>query len=138
MIQLGTFSFSVLSSNVLSHLPTYSDETKEERRARKRKSRWGAEETDKTFIPGMPTVIPTNLSKDQEQAYLCKYRLYKIFPFTIIISFFFMLYITLIKILITKSQFLFSALKLIWLINIFSISNAGRFTIIFLSSKDLM
>ncbi len=42
-------------------------------RKRRRKSRWGAEETDKTFIPGMPTVLPTNLSKEQEEAYVCEY-----------------------------------------------------------------
>ncbi|KAI5753791.1 hypothetical protein M8J77_003407 [Diaphorina citri] len=56
----------------------FPNETKEERRARKRKSRWGAEETDKTFIPGMPTVIPTNLSKDQEQAYLYQLQIEEI------------------------------------------------------------
>lgn len=45
----------------------------EPERKRRRKSRWGAEETDKTFIPGMPTVLPTNLSKEQEEAYVCEY-----------------------------------------------------------------
>ncbi|KAH3863263.1 splicing factor 1-like [Dreissena polymorpha] len=40
-------------------------------RKRKRKSRWGAEEVvDKTVIPGMPTILPANLSKEQEQQYL--------------------------------------------------------------------
>ena len=46
-------------------------ESKEERRKR-RKTRWGGNEHDKTFIPGMPTVLPTNLTPDQERAYLCK------------------------------------------------------------------
>lgn len=46
---------------------------REERRKR-RKSRWGNEEKEKSFILGMPTVLPTNLSKEQEEAYLCKYR----------------------------------------------------------------
>lgn len=46
-------------------------ESKEERRKR-RKSRWGGSEHEKTFIPGMPTVLPTNLTPDQEKAYLCK------------------------------------------------------------------
>ena len=47
-------------------------ESKEERRKRK-KSRWGSDEKDKSFILGMPTVLPTNLSKEQEAAYLCEY-----------------------------------------------------------------
>ena len=49
-----------------------SKESREERR-RKRKSRWGGQETtEKTFIPGMPTMMPQGLSKDQEEAYLRK------------------------------------------------------------------
>jgi hypothetical protein len=47
-------------------------ESREERRKR-RKSRWGGSEHEKTFIPGMPTVLPTNLTPEQEKAYLCKY-----------------------------------------------------------------
>lgn len=43
-------------------------------RKRKRKSRWAGGEDDKTFIPGMPTMLPQGLNKDQEQAYLCKCR----------------------------------------------------------------
>lgn len=45
----------------------------DQEKKKRRKSRWGAEETDKTFIPGLPTVLPTNLSKEQEEAYVCKY-----------------------------------------------------------------
>ena len=41
-------------------------------RKRKRKSRWGGDEKEKAFIPGMPTVIPPGLSKEQERLYLCK------------------------------------------------------------------
>ena len=41
-------------------------------RKRKRKSRWAGGEDDKTFIPGMPTMLPQGLNKDQEQAYLRK------------------------------------------------------------------
>ena len=53
-----------------------SKESREERR-RKRKSRWGGQETtEKTFIPGMPTMMPQGLSKDQEEAYLRKSQLY--------------------------------------------------------------
>ena len=45
-------------------------------RKRKRKSRWGGGDTDKTFIPGMPTMMPSGLSKEQEEAYLreCAFR----------------------------------------------------------------
>ncbi len=40
-------------------------------RKRKRKSRWGtADISEKLFIPGMPTVLPGNLTKEQEDAYL--------------------------------------------------------------------
>ena len=52
--------------------PPAEKESREERR-RKRKSRWGGQETtEKTFIPGMPTMMPQGLSKDQEEAYLRK------------------------------------------------------------------
>lgn len=42
-------------------------------RVRKRRSRWGGDDKEKTFIPGMPTVLPANLTKEQEEAYLGKY-----------------------------------------------------------------
>lgn len=57
-------------------------ESKEERRKRK-KSRWGSDEKDKSFILGMPTVLPTNLSKEQEAAYLCKYAVFYRHSFSI-------------------------------------------------------
>lgn len=41
-------------------------------RKRKKKSRWGGSDLEKTFIPGMPTVLPHNLTKEQEEAYICK------------------------------------------------------------------
>lgn len=41
-------------------------------RKRKRRSRWGGGEEDKTFIPGMPTIMPQGLTREQEEAYLCK------------------------------------------------------------------
>lgn len=49
--------------------------SEEPRRARKRKSRWGAEETERVFIPGMPTIIPSNLTKEQEQHYLLQIQI---------------------------------------------------------------
>ena len=50
-----------------------SDQESREERRRKRKSRWGgADGAEKTFIPGMPTMMPQGLSADQEEAYLRK------------------------------------------------------------------
>ena len=34
---------------------------------RKRKSRWGGGEDDKTFIPGMPTMMPQGLNTQQQE-----------------------------------------------------------------------
>lgn len=42
-------------------------------RERKKKSRWGGSENDKTFIPGMPTVLPSSLDSHQQEAYLGDY-----------------------------------------------------------------
>ena len=64
-------SSSVGPTNNIKQEPP--SETKEERRARKRKSRWGGNDgVEKTFIPGMPTMMPQGLSKEQEEAYLRK------------------------------------------------------------------
>lgn len=43
-----------------------------EERKRKRKSRWEGDDTEKVFIPGLPTILPANLTPHQEQIYLCK------------------------------------------------------------------
>jgi len=48
-------------------------ESREERK-KKRKSRW-TDETCKTFIPGLPTMIPTGMSKEQEEAYLLQLKI---------------------------------------------------------------
>ncbi|BES91652.1 Hypothetical protein domain [Nesidiocoris tenuis] len=50
-------------------------EQRERERRKKRKSRWGGDEMDKAFILGMPTVLPTNLSKEQEEAYLLQLQI---------------------------------------------------------------
>eukprot|EP00094_Tigriopus_californicus_P010992 TCALIF_10603-PA protein Name:"Similar to SF1 Splicing factor 1 (Homo sapiens)" AED:0.14 eAED:0.14 QI:107/0.6/0.5/1/1/1/6/113/717 len=44
-------------------------------RRKKRKSRWGGGEDEKTFIPGMPTMMPQGLSKEQEEAYLLQLKI---------------------------------------------------------------
>uniref|UniRef100_A0A8R1DQP2 Uncharacterized protein n=1 Tax=Caenorhabditis japonica TaxID=281687 RepID=A0A8R1DQP2_CAEJA len=36
---------------------------------KERKSRWS---TTKSFVPGMPTILPSDLTEDQRNAYLCK------------------------------------------------------------------
>lgn len=45
-------------------------------RKRKRKSRWASSNdgNEKTFIPGMPTILPSNLNPDQQEAYLGNYQ----------------------------------------------------------------
>ncbi|KDR15002.1 splicing factor 1-like [Zootermopsis nevadensis] len=55
-----------------------TDAEREERKAKRRRSRWGGDEKEKTFIPGMPTVLPTNLSKEQEEAYLVQLQIEEI------------------------------------------------------------
>lgn len=50
----------------------FSEEREKEERRRRRKTRWGGSEHDKTFIPGMPTILPSTLNKEQEEAYLSK------------------------------------------------------------------
>ena len=37
---------------------------------KKRRSRWASEDT-RTVIPGLPTVLPSNLSEAQQKLYLC-------------------------------------------------------------------
>lgn len=39
-------------------------------RRRKKKSRWAGGDHDKTFIPGMPTILPAGMTQDQQEAYL--------------------------------------------------------------------
>lgn len=70
---INSINASILGkSQASSGMASNSAESREERR-RKRKSRWGGDEsTEKTFIPGMPTMMPQGLSKDQEEAYLRK------------------------------------------------------------------
>jgi len=45
---------------------------------KKKRSRWGAESIDKTFIPGMPTVVPMGLNNDQEKQYLLQLQIEEI------------------------------------------------------------
>lgn len=54
-----------------------SNDSRESRR-KKRKSRWGNDETEKVVIPGLPTIIPNNLTKEQEEMYLLTVRIEEI------------------------------------------------------------
>ncbi|CAG9857649.1 unnamed protein product [Phyllotreta striolata] len=47
----------------------------EDDRKKKKRSRWGGSEHEKIFIPGMPTILPPNLNKDQEEAYLLQLQI---------------------------------------------------------------
>lgn len=60
-------------------------ETAAERRARRRRTRWQGSEHDKTFIPGLPTVLPSSLTREQEEQYLreCLRRRLAAPPFTL-------------------------------------------------------
>ena len=44
-----------------------------EAREQRRKSRWSS---NKAFVPGMPTILPSDLDDTQTQIYLCKHRIY--------------------------------------------------------------
>lgn len=51
-------------------LPLFICIEEETERRRRKKSRWGGTENDKTFIPGMPTILPPTLDPKQQEAYL--------------------------------------------------------------------
>ncbi|CAH0559129.1 unnamed protein product [Brassicogethes aeneus] len=53
----------------------HSTGSQDDERKRKKRSRWGGSEHEKIFIPGMPTILPPNLDKDQEQAYLLQLQI---------------------------------------------------------------
>jgi splicing factor 1 len=61
----------VLTKNQLSDDDSNSND-QESRRKKKRASRWAANESEKAFIPGIPTMMPSNMTQDQEKAYLSK------------------------------------------------------------------
>lgn len=50
--------------------PSGSGRSDDSERRRKKKSRWAGGDHDKTFIPGMPTILPPGMSQDQQEAYL--------------------------------------------------------------------
>ncbi|VUZ43970.1 unnamed protein product [Hymenolepis diminuta] len=44
-------------------------------RPRKRRSRWSKADEDKTYVPGMPTQLPPNLTPDQEKMYILQLQI---------------------------------------------------------------
>ncbi|KAM7538556.1 hypothetical protein Aperf_G00000047503 [Anoplocephala perfoliata] len=44
-------------------------------RPRKRRSRWSNANEDKTYVPGMPTQLPPNLTPDQEKMYILQLQI---------------------------------------------------------------
>ncbi|XP_050304239.1 splicing factor 1 [Anthonomus grandis grandis] len=58
-----------------NHSTGSQDNDEANERRRKRRSRWGGSEHEKIFIPGMPTILPPNLDKDQEAAYLLQLQI---------------------------------------------------------------
>lgn len=65
------------SSGGVGDASNTSDGTGERRR--KKKSRWASTNDGtegKTFIPGMPTILPSNLNADQQEAYLGEYQFF--------------------------------------------------------------
>lgn len=62
-------------------------QTQQQKKERKKKSRWASTNDGtegKTFIPGMPTILPSNLNSDQQEAYLGEYQ--KFFNYFLMIT----------------------------------------------------
>ncbi|OQR72715.1 splicing factor 1-like [Tropilaelaps mercedesae] len=51
------------------------EDSREARRERRKRSRWGGGAEDKVFIPGMPTILPGNMTQEQERAYLLQLQI---------------------------------------------------------------
>lgn len=71
----ATRNFANLISKEGDGNSNMSTGSSDDERRRKRRSRWGGSEHEKIFIPGMPTILPQNLNKDQEQAYLLQLQI---------------------------------------------------------------
>ncbi|XP_056643303.1 splicing factor 1 [Diorhabda sublineata] len=71
----ATRNFASLISKEGDGNSNMSTGSSEDERRKKKRSRWGGSEHEKIFIPGMPTILPQNLNKDQEQAYLLQLQI---------------------------------------------------------------
>ncbi|XP_036323815.1 serine/threonine-protein kinase fray2 isoform X2 [Rhagoletis pomonella] len=65
------------SNDSCSNGPSENSQDGTDRKKRKR-SRWGGTENDKTFIPGMPTILPPTLDSAQQEAYLVQLEIEEI------------------------------------------------------------
>ncbi|XP_004536583.1 splicing factor 1 [Ceratitis capitata] len=65
------------SNDSCSNGPSENSQDDTDRKRRKR-SRWGGTENDKTFIPGMPTILPPTLDSAQQEAYLVQLEIEEI------------------------------------------------------------
>uniref|UniRef100_UPI00358EBC56 splicing factor 1 isoform X2 n=1 Tax=Myxine glutinosa TaxID=7769 RepID=UPI00358EBC56 len=65
LMQMPSPSMGVFMSGMEGHLD----------RKRKKRSRWGDDVVDKINVPGMPTVLPPGLTKDQERAYIVQLQI---------------------------------------------------------------
>uniref|UniRef100_A0A8C4QUI5 Branchpoint-bridging protein n=1 Tax=Eptatretus burgeri TaxID=7764 RepID=A0A8C4QUI5_EPTBU len=65
LMQMPPPSMGGIMSGMESHLD----------RKRKKRSRWGDDVVDKINVPGMPTVLPPGLTKDQERAYIVQLQI---------------------------------------------------------------
>lgn len=74
-LSLSFFCCYVLGNKMTLHQPPFIPADFGQKKQRK-KSRWSSETPDqKTVIPGMPTVIPPGLTRDQERAYIGKFQI---------------------------------------------------------------
>ncbi|CAH1099979.1 unnamed protein product [Psylliodes chrysocephalus] len=71
----ATRNFASLISKEGDGNSNMSSGSTEDDRKKKKRSRWGGSEHEKIFIPGMPTILPPNLNKDQEEAYLLQLQI---------------------------------------------------------------
>ncbi|VEL27666.1 unnamed protein product, partial [Protopolystoma xenopodis] len=71
-----TFSALPAPSSLIAYstdsrqLALLDDDSHSRSRMKKKRSRWSNDDSCKTFIPGMPTQLPPNLTPDQERIYI--------------------------------------------------------------------
>lgn len=74
LAQINAGSSDTWSASSAAKKTSKESEDGDRGRPRKKKSRW-ATETIKTVVPGMPTTMPTNLTPQQEKAYIVQLQI---------------------------------------------------------------